>query len=123
MDYKHAVMINKSKQKRLSYIDEMKGFAILCVVLGHIPHSFIEHGIADGVAAKFLLDIMNVIYVFHMPLFMMISGYLYNKAYFIQKQNKKRIYSQVGNLLCVYVISNVGYALLKTIAGGVLKKT
>ena len=119
MGNEKTVLIQEKGKHRLKYIDEMKGFAILCVVIGHMPHSFIEHGIANGVTAKILLDVMNVIYTFHMPLFMMISGFLYSNAYASGRENNKRkFYNQIGNLLGVYLIANVGYALLNPITGG-----
>lgn len=52
---------------RNNTIDIAKGFLIICVILGHL-----------------LLDTLNenvvryVIYSFHMPLFMFLSGYLHN---------------------------------------------
>ena len=50
-------------------LDTLKGFLIILVILGHIiqtidPGDFINHGV------------MGLIYIFHMPLFILISGYL-----------------------------------------------
>ena len=47
--------------KRIKWIDVAKGFAMLLVILGHIP-------------TQKYLDI--IIYAFHMPLFFLMSGYL-----------------------------------------------
>ena len=47
-------------------IDIMKGFGISLVVLGHVWHSPIF--------------LQKVIYAFHMPLFFIISGYLFNEV-------------------------------------------
>lgn len=53
---------------RLFYVDTLKGFTILCVVLGHIIqysyNNFDEN------------HLFRYIYAFHMPLFMMISGFV-----------------------------------------------
>lgn len=53
---------------RLFYIDTLKGFTILCVILGHIIqysyNNFDEN------------HLFRYIYAFHMPLFMMISGFV-----------------------------------------------
>lgn len=97
----------------------MKGFAILCVVIGHIPEIYIARNMVDAHAAKVLLNIMNVVYMFHMPLFMMISGYVYLVAYFDDrmKADKKRIYRQAGNMAIVYLLFNLAYVLLKVIFG------
>lgn len=50
---------------RIPYIDRMKGMAILLVVMGHIFMFSMEQ--SESVAAK-------VMYAFHMPLFMFLSG-------------------------------------------------
>lgn len=54
--------------ERLDFIDYAKGIAILLVVIGHLlQYNFV------GTPAKELFD---VIYSFHMPLFMFLSGYV-----------------------------------------------
>lgn len=59
----------------LPYIDNLKGFAILLVVIGHViqyltdPYDF-EHHI-----------VFRYIYSFHMPLFFMISGMMVKESY------------------------------------------
>lgn len=54
-------------RQRLAYFDNLKGFAILLVVLGHCIQSC-----GTGEHYRFLF---NLIYAFHMPLFMAVSGY------------------------------------------------
>lgn len=53
--------------------DNLKGFAILLVVFGH----FIQPCIKDS---DFLRSVFFSIYTFHMPLFCLVSGYLYKKS-------------------------------------------
>ncbi len=50
-------------EKRLDYIDALRGFGIILVVLGHLHfgHNMLH----------------QYIYAFHMPLFFLVSGYLY----------------------------------------------
>ena len=96
----------------------MKGFAILCVVLGHIATGYLSSGLypkSDGL----LYGIYNVIFSFHMPLFMSISGYLYYNAYFDSEgdPDRKRIYFQILNQVCVYMIFSVLYAVFKLLIG------
>lgn len=63
---------------RLVFIDEIKGFAILLVVMGHVLAW-------NGLSTNDGLDynhqngslLFQLIYSFHMPLFFCISGYLY----------------------------------------------
>ena len=48
--------------KRLLWMDSAKALGIILVVLGHVPSTF---------------EYRWVIYLFHMPLFFVLSGYLY----------------------------------------------
>jgi len=50
---------------RIEWIDIAKGLGIMCVVLGHVSDA--------GIAAK-------IVYLFHMPLFFILSGYLFRPA-------------------------------------------
>ena len=68
--------------KRLDWIDALKGFAILSVVIGHCidgvisAHTYTEYTYA-------MQTIYDFIYAFHMPLFFAISGYVFwlSKSY------------------------------------------
>ncbi len=55
-------------RQRVFYWDNLKGFLIFLVVLGHM----LEQLVPDGKS----LQIYKVIYLFHMPLFVFCSGYL-----------------------------------------------
>lgn len=59
---------------RISYIDQLKGIAILLVVLGHV----IGYNNCEN---SFL---WRFIYSFHMPLFMFISGYVAQMTFRIE---------------------------------------
>lgn len=56
------------KLSRDSNIDALKGFAILLVVLGHAIQAHVPH-FDDNL-------LFRLIYSFHMPLFMFLSGYV-----------------------------------------------
>lgn len=58
--------------KRIEWVDVVKGLLILTVILGHsIQESLLVRGIS------FESDFWrNIIYSFHMPAFMAMSGYL-----------------------------------------------
>jgi len=65
--------MKKGVKERNLTIDYLKAFAIVLVVLGHS----LQYGLGqpnDGIFDNWL---MKFIYSFHMPLFMMISGYLF----------------------------------------------
>lgn len=59
-------------EKRLVYLDALKGILIVLVILGHVIQSSIsdyQHNV-----------LFRLIYSFHMPLFFLISGYLTYKG-------------------------------------------
>ncbi len=58
----------KKRSNRLPEIDKLKGFAIFLVVLGHIVAR--EHPANN----EWYADLKATIYLFHMPLFMFLSG-------------------------------------------------
>lgn len=55
-----------TKRERLIYLDALRGFAILLVIVGHI----IQYNYQDALENP----LFNAIYSFHMPLFFFISG-------------------------------------------------
>ena len=57
-----------SDKKRLIWIDSLKGWLMILVVLGHA----IQSSLGD---ACFQNHLWNIIYSFHMPAFMAISGW------------------------------------------------
>ena len=70
-------------------------------------------------ARTFMERLIDVINSFHMPLFMMISGYVYSVAYFDKcgQPNRNRIYYQMGNLFVIYCFYSVFVGLLKMLMG------
>ena len=94
--------------KRVDYLDYSKGIAIILVVLGHIC--------SEG-------NIKTYIYSFHMPLFFIISGYLFN--YSNVKSFKEFINKKIKAYLIPYVtfsiINILGYYLLSGLSLIVLR--
>ena len=82
--------------KRIPYWDNLKGFLIVLVVLGHT-------GTAMG--DKWL----SVIYAFHMPLFVYVSGFFSRK--------KESLWASIGRLLIIYLVFNTAYLLLDVLLG------
>lgn len=76
-------------QHRLRYIDRIKGFAILLVVIGHVY--IFSFGVTDTLVYK-------VIASFHMHLFMFISGFV---AYV--SPEVEDVYKKVLKRICTYV--------------------
>lgn len=82
------------KQERMHYIDMLKGIAIVLVVLGH--NSFSDYA-------------TQAIYLFHMPLFFVISGFLdrlegINFGDYVRKKLRRLMYPYItfGILIMVY---------------------
>lgn len=61
---------------RIEWIDALKGFAIFTVVLGHCITDALSSN-TFPVYHDFLTAFKDFIYIFHMPLFFTISGYLF----------------------------------------------
>lgn len=116
-------LVQVDQKIRISYLDALKGFSILCVVVGHVAEGYLDVG-AYPESSGLLYNIFNLIYAFHMPLFMMISGYLYYTAYFDDKgkPDRKRIYHQMCNLVAVYVIFSVAFILFHILSDIFIKK-
>lgn len=70
------------------FIDNVKAFTIILVVIGHCIQYGSGNAYLDN-ADYFDNQLFSFIYSFHMPLFMLISGYLFNFSL------KKRTYSKV----------------------------
>lgn len=79
---------NNIGMQRIEYIDILKGIAMLSVIVGH----YFNNGI-----------IGTLIWSFHMPLFVIISGY------FFQQKNIKDIFKQnAKSYLCPYLLTAGG---------------
>ena len=69
--------------KRDYRFDNLKGFLIFLVVLGHAIEKF------QGKSLMISGSIYSVIYSFHMPAFIFISGFFTNKAQINQQYYRK----------------------------------
>ncbi|TCN26728.1 fucose 4-O-acetylase-like acetyltransferase [Mesobacillus foraminis] len=85
------------KLKRIPWFDNIKGLLIFLVVFGHAIEVY-RHT-AGNESVKYLYD---VIYFFHMPLFIIISGYFY-------RPNK---FDRVVKLLSVFFIWQLVHGIL-----------
>ena len=93
---------------RLDYIDALKGFAILLVVMGHvIPWSFRSTETALAVSPTPIL-LWHIIYSFHMPLFMFISGFLFGQSHFNSfKEYVVKMWKKTKMLLLPYFVCSI----------------
>lgn len=79
---------------RIGFIDVAKGIGIICVMLGHLGSEIID----------------KVVFTFHMPLFLLISGYFLNDNVpileFIKKKAKRLLipYYVTGGSICILLM-------------------
>lgn len=66
--------------KRIHYIDCLKGFAIILVVLGHVFSGYLRAGLFYE-HRYYMCSGYNLIYLFHMALFFVMSGFVFYKSY------------------------------------------
>lgn len=102
-------------KKRENWIDLSRGLTIVLVVIGHVISSYHESGLyRDSVLYNFTTQF---IYSFHMPLFMMVSGYLYSKS-----NHKDKGYEIRKRLLSYgipYIVFTVLWILMKLVFASV----
>lgn len=66
--------------KRITWIDALKGFAMLLCVFGHVVNGYMQARLFLGYQVL-MQQICDFIYAFHMPLFFLVSGYLYKMTW------------------------------------------
>ena len=95
--------------ERIKWIDSLKGFAILLVVFAHVAERYYKFDLAPSATPVFQ-TVFNVIYSFHMPLFFIISGYLFQLSYMTPswEQKKGRFWKHWLNLAIVYTVFSIG---------------
>ncbi|MCK2221214.1 acyltransferase family protein [Actinomadura sp. ATCC 31491] len=93
------------RRRRDPFLDNVKFVLIALVVVGH---SLVPTLDADSSRALYIF-----IYTFHMPLFVLISGYLSRNFWNSNAKTNKL----VDTFLVPYVIVEVGYAALRTALG------
>ena len=69
--------------------DTLKGFLILSVVFGH----FFTHDVVHSASS---MAMANLIYFFHMPLFVFVSGYFTSNQKIVQGGG-----TYIGNIYCI----------------------
>lgn len=89
--------------ERIESLDIAKGMAIILMVAGH---ACIEGG-------RFTLWLHDFIYTFHMPFFMIVSGYLYNSNN--AKTQGKYIGRKFNSLYLKFVLYNLVFILLNNV--------
>lgn len=105
-------------RKKETWIDDIKIFACVLVVLGHFFQSMIKSGIylENDVIDWFL----KTIYYFHVPVFFICSGYLYQATvhFICLKDWGRNIVKKLLSLGIPYLLFSTATWILKTIFSG-----
>ena len=98
------------KNNEINWLSVLQGFAMLLVVIGHVTHG-------EG-------ELTRIIYSFHMPLFMCISGYLFRiTAIEKNKRYLDVIFSKSVRLLIPYFAFGVATIFLKVAFSGYMHRS
>lgn len=88
--------------QRIAYFDNSKAILILLVVGGHLLTPFIDD-------SRFLYSLYHVIFIFHMPAFIFLTGYFTRKA-----SGTKYYWKIFTTFLLPYILFQVVYAVYYT---------
>lgn len=108
------------RNNRIAYLDSLKGFAIILVILGHIIQMWYDSDFTHN-------KVWLYIYSFHMPLFMFISGYItgiYSNKLSISQFSTKRFIQLIVPLFfwtSIYLFENKSYEISGAIRTSLLK--
>ena len=92
------------EQKTIRWIDGLKGFAMLLVILGHCLGGYLDARLFPAYRNEMLL-VFEGIYSFHMPLFFMLSGYVFQVSY--QGASAKKVRRKMMNIGALYFIFSI----------------
>lgn len=103
------------KRKRELWVDNVKVIACILVVLGHFFQSMEQAGIIPS--SHLYLWFNRTIYYFHVPLFFICSGYLYQKHSRVNEVRSwgKHVYKKMLSLGIPYFAFSMVTWILKTI--------
>lgn len=97
------------KRERMLWVDSMRGFSMLIVVLGHVLLSMGLGGY-DSVLSSLLLT-------FRMPLFFFVSGFFSYRAFFWW--NKSRLSDILKRKIQAQIISTIAFlSVFQIVIGG-----
>lgn len=112
------VMPKTSKDKHNLWVDNVKVFACLLVALGHFFKSMVaSQMISESYVYTWFVE---TIYWFHVPLFFICSGYLYQKYSQVNSFGswKSNVIKKLLNLGIPYVVFSIATWTLKNIFSG-----
>lgn len=103
-------------KQRLYYIDAIKGFMMILVVIGHILDGYLNAGMFLESSHQMWIA-YNFIYSFHMPCFFIVSGFLFEMTFgnkdLENESNKRHLHCQIERLGYVYLIWSLFMGMFK----------
>lgn len=88
---------------RIGYIDGLKGITILFVIIGHlIQYAFYPETFDDNILFRY-------IYSFHMPFFMVLSGFTVN----VNISSREELISKISKRFINLIIPFISWAIIK----------
>lgn len=91
---------------RVDWIDSAKGFTMLLVIIGHCVDGYINAHMFPNLKLE-LQFTYDFLYSFHMPLFFILSGFLYYYTY--SGANLRKIVDKASELIMLYF----GYSIVQ----------
>ena len=107
----------KTKENRQFYIDALKGLGIVLVVFGHVLDGYIRGNIYPD-SKTMLFAQYNTIYAFHMPLFFILSGYVYQLIFLNDEgivKSHSHLKSQIVKCIYLYFVWSIILGLFKVV--------
>ncbi len=106
-----------SEIDRIEYLDTIKGFCTILVVLGHIADGYYSAEMFPD-NMNTLKNIFNSIYLFHMPLYFILSGCVFGFVYASKGLKTSKVMRQIGNLLWSYTLWSIIFGGFKILFSG-----
>ena len=97
-----------TENNRDTFWDALKWILMFFVIYGHLLPRFYEE-------SRINMALFNLIYMFHMPLFIFISGR------FSHNHNKEKFKSGIIRLLETYVVFQIILEIVSAVVGGGVK--
>lgn len=97
-------------EKRFDWVDYAKGIGIALVVYGHVTRGLYNSGIISGSKTYHFLD--SLIYSFHMPLFLFLSGIFVLKSFF-SKGIYDFTFNKIDTILYPYIIWSLTQGIIE----------
>lgn len=106
-----------SKLTRLNWLDIARGIGIILVVIGHVGEGIIQ---AELNYPNWMENLVKSIYTFHMPLFFIMSGFLFQPSF--QKVPDHFIRIKTGTILYPYLVWSIIQTVIEVVLSSYTNK-